>query len=221
MMFSQTSPLTLHLPAFSVVVLQEISGTIATPCRGPSSRQASVKDWSDRSSVTLEQQGSCIVDNRQTPNHGQLSLAEYDENFLAMSWEWLRDPEIKALTRTPDFTKVQQRAFFDSLPLRHDYRIHGVLHQGIPVGAAGLKKISSQSAEYWGYLGDRTLWGKGLGVQLIELIVTEARNLGLSSLYLNVGKDNPRAIALYRKTGFVATADTEECLVMTKQLEEV
>lgn len=161
------------------------------------------------------------MDIQQTPNLGQLSLVEYDENFLALSWEWLRDPEIKAMTRTPDFTKEQQRAFFDSLPLRHDYRIHGVFHQGRPVGAAGLKKIENQTAEYWGYLGDRTLWGRGLGAQLIGLICAQARSLGLSSLYLNVGKDNPRAIALYRKTGFVAISETQECLVMTKQLEEV
>ena len=37
-----------------------------------------------------------------------LSLVEYTEEFLELSWLWLSDPEIKELTMTPDFTKKEQ-----------------------------------------------------------------------------------------------------------------
>ena len=38
----------------------------------------------------------------------RLSFGRFDEIFLEKSWHWLRDPEIKWLTMTPDFTREEQ-----------------------------------------------------------------------------------------------------------------
>ena len=149
-----------------------------------------------------------------------LSLSSYDRACLDRSWEWLRDPEIRALTMTPEFTREDQLHFFESLPTRSGYHIWGLSLDGRPVGAAGLKNVRGACAEYWGYLGERDCWGKGLGKQLMLLIEAEARKLGLSSLDLRVLATNSRAISLYLKMGYVETTlDAGEGVVfMAKEI---
>jgi GNAT superfamily N-acetyltransferase len=45
--------------------------------------------------------------------------------------------------------------------------------------------------------------GRGLGRQAFALIEDACRALGVRCLHLEVGRDNPRAIELYRRQGFV------------------
>ena len=97
-------------------------------------------------------------------------LEPYDRTYLDLSWEWLRDPEIKALTRSPDFTREQQQAFFESLPGREDYKIWGVASDaGEKIGAAGIKHIDGLNGEVFLYVGERAYWGRGVGGQILEL----------------------------------------------------
>lgn len=149
-------------------------------------------------------------------------LVPYTEQFLDRSWTWLRDPEIKALTMTPDFERDDQLRFFDSLPQRHDYRIWGVelLGKGL-IGAAGLKNIEGASAEYWGYIGEKEYWGRGLGRQMLAAIEDQARALEIDRLRLIVAKENRRAVTLYRHSGYAVddSAPDAETLTMTKALQ--
>lgn len=138
-----------------------------------------------------------------------ISLIPYDEQFLTLSWEWLHDSEIKAMTLTPDFDREDQRRFFQSLPHRVDYKIWGVSFDRERVGATGLKNIDGTVAEYWGYLGKKALWGRGLGVQMMDLVTKQARQLGIRELVLTVSPDNHRARKLYEKVGFAVTSDDE------------
>jgi GNAT superfamily N-acetyltransferase len=54
--------------------------------------------------------------------------------------------------------------------------------------------------------------GKGLGAAAIAFAEEECRRRGLLALRLEVGYDNPRALALYKRNGFAA----EERHLMTK-----
>jgi len=130
-----------------------------------------------------------------------LDFVQYDRTFLIKSSSWLQDPEIKALTDTPDFTKEQQEIFFNSLP-RTDYKIWGIKCNRLEIGVVGLKNINSSTAEYFGYIGDKNFWGKGLFSSIIKFVHSEANKIGLKSLTLKVGKDNIRAIRAYKREGF-------------------
>lgn len=127
---------------------------------------------------------------------------DYTEDFLVLSRFWLRDPEIKTLTQTPDFTDEQQLDFFLGLADRSDYLIYGVLYNGEKIGAAGLKNISDRSAEYWGYIGVKELWGKRLGQEMVNSVLKIAQRRGLESVNLKVSDENMRAIKLYTRLGF-------------------
>ena len=148
-----------------------------------------------------------------------LRLVRYSETYLKKSWDWLQDPETKALTMTPDFARDDQRRFFDKLADRRDYRIWGVELTGEgPIGAAGLKHIDGKSAEYWGYIGEKAHWGRGLGKQMLSAIEKQARALAIDHLYLAVARDNFRAVSLYRSAGYIASEGPDEKLTMSKDI---
>jgi len=44
--------------------------------------------------------------------------------------------------------------------------------------------------------------GKGLGRALLQAAINKARGLGVVTMFLEVGTDNPRALALYAGLGF-------------------
>jgi RimJ/RimL family protein N-acetyltransferase len=129
-------------------------------------------------------------------------LVDYDINFLNKSWEWLNDQEIRELTLVPSFTKKDQLSFYKNLSQKKDYWIKGIQENGLPIGAMGLKCITDESAEYWGYIGEKAFWGKGIGKFILGEALKKAKQLNLSTLYLNVGSKNVKAKNLYIKTGF-------------------
>lgn len=132
----------------------------------------------------------------------KLKFVEYDRVFLQQSWDWLNDPEIKKLTRTPDFTKEQQEKFYLSLSNRNDYLIWGLTYSGKNIGAVGLKNIKNNTAEYFGYIGEKEYWSKGLFQTILKMITLECVKFSVKKIYLNVNRDNLMAIKAYVKNGF-------------------
>jgi RimJ/RimL family protein N-acetyltransferase len=160
------------------------------------------------------------ISNQHSILQPALVLVEYDARCLDLSWTWLNDPEIGALTMTPPFTREQQAEFFASLDRRRDYLIWGIEADGHElIGAAGLKNHRGTRAEYWGYIGERKYWGKGYGHRLVAAVENKARAHGFSQLDLRVARTNSRAIALYEKAGFVADpqASTDDYVLMLKR----
>ena len=148
-----------------------------------------------------------------------IQFIEYTKSFLDKSWVWLNDPEIKALTSTPDFSKEEQLKWFHSLSYRKDYLIWGVLIDQKPIGVFGLKNITNKTAEYWGYIGEKEYWGIGVGSIIIEEAQRIAISMGIDSLYLNVVKENTRAQKLYQKKGFVICDRSNKWLLMKLELK--
>ena len=112
--------------------------------------------------------GREMADNRPSdgcsPVMAGIELVPFTRDYLERSWTWLNDPEVKRLTMTPDFSRAEQAAFFDSLPGRSDYRIWGVASEaGAPIGAAGIKHIDGTSGEVFLYIGEPACWGSGTG----------------------------------------------------------
>jgi len=132
----------------------------------------------------------------------KLTFVPYEERFLERSFVWFQDAELRELTNTPTVTREKQVEWFAALPAKSDYLIWGICLGDEPVGACGLKKVTTQDAEYWGYIGEKSLWGRGLGRQMISFCIDETKKLNLSRVWLTVNANNLRAIALYRKMGF-------------------
>ena len=149
----------------------------------------------------------------------RIRLVAYNRAYLEKSWEWLRDPEIKALTLAGDFTRAEQEAFFEGLATRDDYKIWGVESlDGEPLGAAGIKKISGAAGEFWCYIGERSWWGRGVGGEILELCEEKAKELGLDLLTMIAAASNDRSIGAFEKMGF--TPDPESSTATLSQLSK-
>ena len=142
-------------------------------------------------------------------NNDLVRFVPYNQIFCDLSWQWLNDTEIKRLTLTPDFSYEQQVAWFSTLHLRKDYKIWGIAYSNLPIGAVGIKHIDliGKKAEYFGYIGDKHFWSKGIGNLMILFIKQEALKEKLKSLYLFVADNNTRAINLYIKHNFINITD--------------
>jgi RimJ/RimL family protein N-acetyltransferase len=102
---------------------------------------------------------------------------------------------------------------------RKDYYIRGIQYNGIPIGAVGIKKIFNDSGEYWGYIGEKEYWGKGIGKLMLMQMVKDARTIfSLKNLYLKVLHVNERAIGLYKSLGFTIVSDDGSFYIMSLTL---
>ena len=151
-------------------------------------------------------------------NSENLSFVVYDQTFLDASYKWLQNPKLRHLTNTPPVERAKQLEWFATLPERHDYLIWGISLNGVAIGACGLKHVDQQQAEYWGYIGLEEFWGKGLGRQIVEFCLREAKKRSLQRIWLTVNADNKRAIALYEKTGFVTINSNNGNLIMEQDI---
>jgi RimJ/RimL family protein N-acetyltransferase len=144
---------------------------------------------------------------------GPLSFTCFDEAFFECSKEWLKDPELTQLIDAPSVSDIERHNWFTGLKNRTDYRIWGVWLGPQRIGACGLKSFAGDRAEYWGYIGDKSLWGRGLGSSMVHHCIEEARRRRLAAVYLKVLKSNERAVRLYRRLGFVVVSEGDQ-LVM-------
>ena len=150
---------------------------------------------------------------------GKVELAPFDKRFFEKSRLWLEDEEVNRLTDTGELPSEPDRLkWFESLPSKRDYLIWGVAYEKEPIGACGLKSIQGSKAEYWGYIGEKSYWGKGLGSSMLKGVEQKAKELNLDELYLTVLVENNRAIGLYRKNGYLETGKEDNRLTMAKRL---
>jgi RimJ/RimL family protein N-acetyltransferase len=148
----------------------------------------------------------------------EIDLVPFDIFFLDYTWKWLNDPEIQKLTSSYEFSREEQKQWFERLKDRVDYLIWGVTYSNIPIGACGLKNIKQDDCEYWGYIGEKQYWGKGLGKEILKFMIDEAISMNLSSVWLKVISINLRAVKLYTNSGFVIENEDNNYLFMRKYL---
>lgn len=150
---------------------------------------------------------------------GKVELVSYDRCYFEKSKLWLEDEEVNRLTDTGELPDEAARLrWFESLPSKSDYLIWGVAIEGQSIGACGLKHIRDSKAEYWGYIGEKSYWGKGLGSSMLSCIEQKAIDLNIEELYLTVLVNNIRAVRLYRKNGFIENGIADGYYSMTKRL---
>lgn len=75
------------------------------------------------------------------------------------------------------------------------------------IGYAGICNISNsnQSGEYFIFIGDKSMWGKGIGRDVTKQILKIAFiEQGLNRLMLTVSEPNIGGVKAYQKAGFVS-----------------
>lgn len=158
---------------------------------------------------------------KQLPFKSSVCFTTYDEKFFQLSGAWLSDPELRFLTDTPESSEADRADWFSRLRGRSDYLIFGVTCNDVPIGVCGLKNISDrETGEYWGFIGDKAYWGKGIGGEMIRFIESVAAERRLRRVFLKVIPQNTRAMKLYIKQGFqeLETQPNARSIIMQKML---
>jgi [ribosomal protein S5]-alanine N-acetyltransferase len=119
------------------------------------------------------------------------------------------DPEIAALLGgfTLGYATTDLRDWLEFHQKRNDEVIWAVVEQESKrcVGHVGIYQIDYRirDAEFAIMLGDRTIWGRGLGKACTQFAIDFGfRELNLNRIHLSVLATNERAIHLYQALGF-------------------
>lgn len=132
-----------------------------------------------------------------------------EADYVHHNMIWTNDPVATELMHRGTFpTSIEQHraAYHASLSNSGEFELFVVEKQtSMIVGIAGLHAISwiARHAEFRILIGDRSVWGKGLGSETLRLLCHHGfRRLNLNKIWLGVAEVNSRAIRSYEKAGF-------------------
>jgi L-amino acid N-acyltransferase YncA len=89
------------------------------------------------------------------------------------------------------------RLWYETARARGDPHIFAVENDGRVIGSASL--YGNGKVSLW---IEQEEQGLGLGKESLRQLITRARNAGMKRLWLEVSRDNRRAIGLYETMGF-------------------
>lgn len=91
------------------------------------------------------------------------------------------------------------------------------IFEGQIIGYARLENVDDKRAEF-GVVVDQDFWNNGIASYLMEDILDWALDSPLEKVFLEVYKNNPVAIHIYEKYGFVTESENAKTLVMSKMV---
>lgn len=153
-------------------------------------------------------------------NKDNINLDKFDRNAFEHSIQWLSDEYIIKMICAPLSSRSEKEKWFQSLNNKDDYKCWVIKYDKIPIGVCGIKNIDrdTKSGEYFGYIGEDSFRGKGLGNKLMELAKEKSAVLGIKRLYLKVRNDNIPALNLYKKHGFSEVGYQDNFILMQLDL---
>lgn len=135
-------------------------------------------------------------------------IRELEEGDLARVLEWINDEEIAYYMGIRHrVTWPEQQAWYRRLKKDSSKQVFAILlkEELRHVGNISLDNINliDQNARLTIFLGDKSLYGKGLGRDALKAFLGYCfRQLKLHRVYLIVHEENERAIRLYSRCGF-------------------
>ena len=126
--------------------------------------------------------------------------------------DWLNDPEVRAgLLLALPLSQADEEGWFERMLTRpmEEHPLTIEVRQGEEwsmIGNCGFHNIDwrSRSAEVGIFIGEKSLWNKGYGTEVMRLLLKHGfHTLNLNRIALEVYENNPRAVRSYEKVGFV------------------
>lgn len=134
------------------------------------------------------------------------ALADLAERTFRDTFATDNRPEDMALHLAQSFGPERQLAEITSA----EYVTFLAVREGRPVAFAQLRHgetppcvTSTRPVELLRFYVDQAWHGRGVAGQLMRVVLEEAATVGAADVWLGVWEHNPRAIAFYRKFGFV------------------
>lgn len=119
----------------------------------------------------------------------------------------ISQPEVIRYMPLRNVDSERVRLWYETARARGDPHIFAVENNGRVIGSASLYRD-----------GKLSLWieqeeqGLGLGKESLRQLITKARNAGIERLWLEVSRDNKKAVGLYATMGFSAFSRKKELI---------
>jgi RimJ/RimL family protein N-acetyltransferase len=140
----------------------------------------------------------------------KIRLRPVEEGDLPHFVAWLNDTDVRywlAMSESPPLTLESEQEWYREMKDDSSSVVWCIeSSEGRPIGDVGLHGIDKthQRAELGLFIGDKTLWGRGVGADAIRRVLRYAfGQLALRRVQLHVDEDNLRALRCYEKCGFV------------------
>ena len=143
---------------------------------------------------------------------GKLRLRAVEHEDVKHFQQWVNDPEVtRGLSLYLPLSSVEEERWFERVRERdpHERPLSIELQEGEGwklIGNCGVFGIewTNRSAELGIMIGDKTVWNKGFGTQVMTLLLRHCfETLNLNRVFLKVYGENARARRSYEKAGFV------------------
>ncbi|PTI92882.1 GNAT family N-acetyltransferase [Staphylococcus simulans] len=126
-----------------------------------------------------------------------------DEKLI---FDWKSDNQLRELLGTVyPISELEHHKWFENKMLEQSNKHFIIEYKNNAIGMVGFDNVDwiNRNAEIFIFIGDKNLWGKGIGSKAItELEYIAFGKMNLHMIYLHVFSFNSRAINAYKKMGF-------------------
>lgn len=91
-----------------------------------------------------------------------------------------------------------------------DWRNFIIMFDDRPVGVVTIGQLDHWSPEIGYYIGETTLWGKGIGKEAVRLALEYIKGCGKDYCHTTILKTNQRSIRLVKSLGFEYMAEARK-----------
>ena len=137
-----------------------------------------------------------------------LALRDFDESYLTQFKEWMNDKDYRKYSRQEvPIMMASQHQWYSSIQGSNQSINFSVWYkpENKLIAFAGIFNINwiDRNAEIGYGIGDKNYWGKGLGSEMVSLIVKYAfEELNLHRIYATIIDGNVSSRRCLEKTGF-------------------
>ncbi len=139
----------------------------------------------------------------------QIDLLVKNIDHSKIYHKWVNNPIVRKYlsVEVPESLEVIKKEWF---PDYRDYKNiwFEIWHKEdqIPIGMVGLIRINYiyRNAEIGIYIGETEYWGKGIGTEVVNLMLDYAFNtLNIHKIVVGVNANNTQSLKMFKKIGFV------------------
>lgn len=138
------------------------------------------------------------------------------------SYKWRNNSNIWKYTgNKPDrlITPEMETEWIKKVIKNDNERRFAIIADGKYIGNTYLTNIENKTAKYHIFIGEESFWGKGIGTEVLKLVLTFAKKeLKLKTIYFNPSINNVATLKMYRKMGFVEKEIKNERIKMEYHL---
>jgi RimJ/RimL family protein N-acetyltransferase len=143
-----------------------------------------------------------------------VNLEIFSDKHLDKTYQWMLDEDLRRyFLFRKKLSPNEHQLWFKNYLQDKSQEILAIYDNTIHVGNIGLKNIDTlnNNAETWIYLGDASIKGKGVGIEVYKQLCDIWRNK-FHKIYAHIAEFNLSSIKMYQKAGFILEGDFKDQL---------